>query len=515
MSRRRLGLRKRLALNIFSELYASTVREHRLDTLFWECTLRCNLSCRHCGSDCRGDPGVADMPLADFLKVLDEEVTPHVDPADVLVIFSGGEVLVRADLEEAGAEVTRRGYPWGMVTNGMALTPERFGRLLDAGLKSVSVSLDGFEREHNYIRGNPRSYDRALEAVRMIVREPSLSYDVVTCVTGAMVPQLEAFRDMLLSEGVRHWRLFSIFPMGRAKNDPTLRMTDAQFREMLAGGRGRRAGSRSAMPAKASWAVTRPRSATISTNAPRVFRWLRSVSTGPFRGARRSAPTTIRETSTGIGSGTCGRTASSRSATANGRAGANAPIARCSATARAAACTCGATTANCSTATTAGCDRSEMVQIAPPDQVFVVFARIGLPVGHYVQPVGNAGHVAVHVVGEQNPFRGLFLPDECLERCNVQGCNLRERLVEQDEPGRAAQDDETFQNPLFPARQLPDAGSAQGNELRKPPFQVFPLQPEIAERAFQPQPSGNERMLRKVANLLFGKPSVPFPVDAH
>lgn len=233
MSRRRLGLRKRLALNIFSDLYASKVREHRLDTLFWECTLRCNLSCRHCGSDCRVDPGVADMPLGDFLKVLDEEVTPHVDPADVLIIFSGGEVLVRADLEEAGAEVTRRGYPWGMVTNGMALTPERFGRLLDAGLKSVSVSLDGFEREHNYIRGNPRSYDRALEAVRMIVREPSLSYDVVTCVTGAMVPQLEAFRDMLLSEGVRHWRLFSIFPMGRAKNDPTLRMTDAQFREML------------------------------------------------------------------------------------------------------------------------------------------------------------------------------------------------------------------------------------------------------------------------------------------
>ena len=68
-------------------------------------------------------------------------------------------------LRQAGAEVTRRGYPWGMVTNGMALTPERFGRLLDAGLKSVSVSLDGFEREHNYIRGNPRSYDRALEAV--------------------------------------------------------------------------------------------------------------------------------------------------------------------------------------------------------------------------------------------------------------------------------------------------------------------------------------------------------------
>ena len=233
MSRRRLGLRKRLALNIFSDLYASTVAEHKLDTIFWECTLRCNLSCRHCGSDCRVDPGIADMPLEDFLRVLDEEVTPHVDPAGVLVIFSGGEVLVRDDLERAGAEVTRRGYPWGMVTNGLSLTAARLQGLMQAGLRSVSVSLDGFEREHNYIRRNPRSFDRALNALRLIVREPSLAYDAVTCVTGVMVPQFEAFREMLIAEGVKHWRLFSIFPMGRAKDDPSLRMTDVQFREML------------------------------------------------------------------------------------------------------------------------------------------------------------------------------------------------------------------------------------------------------------------------------------------
>lgn len=233
MTARRPGLRKRLALDIFSDLYRSTVREHRLDTLFWECTLRCNLACRHCGSDCRVDPGVQDMPLADFLKVLDEQITPHVDPAEVLIIFSGGEVLVRDDLERAGEEVTRRGYAWGMVTNGLALTAARLQSLLDAGLRSISVSLDGFEREHNYIRSNPRSYDRALDAIRLVVREPALTYDVVTCVTGALVPELEAFRDMLIAEGVRSWRLFSIFPMGRAKNDPTLGMTDAQFRELL------------------------------------------------------------------------------------------------------------------------------------------------------------------------------------------------------------------------------------------------------------------------------------------
>ncbi len=231
--RRKLSPRKKWALNIFSELYAATVAEHRLDTLFWECTLRCNLACRHCGSDCRVDPGVKDMPLEDFLRVLDTQITPHVNPEDVLIIFSGGEVLMREDLEEAGREVMRRGYPWGMVTNGMALTQKRLDALVDAGLKTVSVSFDGFEPQHNYIRRNPLSYERALNAVRMIVRKPELEYDVITCCTGALLPRLEEFREMLIREGVKHWRVFSIFPMGRAKSDDSLRMTNEQFRELL------------------------------------------------------------------------------------------------------------------------------------------------------------------------------------------------------------------------------------------------------------------------------------------
>lgn len=233
MNGRRIGLRKRLALNIFSDLYRAKAAEHQLDTLFWECTLRCNLSCRHCGSDCRVDPGVPDMPVEDFLRVLDEEITPHVRPEEVLIIFSGGEVLVREDLERAGAEVTRRGYPWGMVTNGMALTERRLQSLVDAGLRTITISLDGFEREHNYLRGNPLSYERAIDALRRVIRRPGLAYDVVTCVTEATMPHLEAFRDMLIAEGVRSWRLFSIFPAGRAKNDPALRLTDESFRKLL------------------------------------------------------------------------------------------------------------------------------------------------------------------------------------------------------------------------------------------------------------------------------------------
>ena len=270
----RPGLRKRLALDLFSDLYRERVREHRLDTLFWECTLRCNLSCRHCGSDCRTDPGVADMPLEDFLRVLDEEVTPHVDPAQVLVIISGGEALVRPDLERAGAEISppRLSVGYGYQRHGA--DAGAFRALLDAGIRSLSVSLDGFEAEHTFCPQRSRSYERALGAVRMAVREPSLAFDVVTCVTAPLIPRLEAFRDLLIAEGVRHWRLFTIFPAGRAKNDPgsASRTTSSARCSNSSAARAAKGASTPAMPARDSSAATRPRCATTSTSVPREYR---------------------------------------------------------------------------------------------------------------------------------------------------------------------------------------------------------------------------------------------------
>ena len=163
MSRRRLGLRKRLALNIFSDLYSSTVAEHRLDTLFWECTLRCNLSCRHCGSDCRVDPGVRDMPIEDFLKVLDEEVTPHVRitdvrnfgaiartcecaGADAIIIPSKNSVSVNADAMKtsAGALHTLPVCREQNLTNTIKY-------LKDCGFKIVAATEKG---DYDYTKAN-------------------------------------------------------------------------------------------------------------------------------------------------------------------------------------------------------------------------------------------------------------------------------------------------------------------------------------------------------------------------
>lgn len=227
-----MGLRKRLALDLYSGLYRQMAEEHILRELFWESTLRCNLNCRHCGSDCKAVANTPDMPVADFLKAVDT-LTPHIDPHRMLVIFTGGEPLMRRDLEQAGRALYDRGYPWGMVTNGMLLERRRMESLLGAGLHSITLSLDGFEEQHNYIRRNAESYRNALRALRLIVGAPQITYDVVTCANSDNFASLPAFKEFLISEGVKAWRIFTVFPVGRGAEDPRLQLPDEQFRQLM------------------------------------------------------------------------------------------------------------------------------------------------------------------------------------------------------------------------------------------------------------------------------------------
>ncbi len=190
------------------------------------------MSCRHCGSDCKVAPAVKDMPAEDFLKVIDT-ITPHVDPHKTFIIFTGGEALLRPDLEQVGLELYRREYPWGVVTNGFLLDEKRLSSLLASGMHSITVSLDGFEEQHNWIRRHPLSFEKATQAIRLLAQTKDILWDVVTCVNPRNYPHLKEFREYLISLGVPAWRLFSIFPMGRAANDPELQLTDEQFRGIL------------------------------------------------------------------------------------------------------------------------------------------------------------------------------------------------------------------------------------------------------------------------------------------
>ena len=232
MSNHSLSLRRRLALEAWRRIKNERRKEHRLTQLMWECTLRCNLKCRHCGSDCHTDALKADMPLKDFLKVL-ESIKANTNPNKVFIVITGGEPLMRTDLEQCGRAIYEIGFPWGMVTNGMAMTEKRFHSLLAAGMHTATVSLDGIGEEHNNMRGHARSFDNAVEAIRLMGAQPDFVFDVVTCVNRRNIKQLDQIKELLISLGVKQWRLFTIFPVGRAASDEMLQLTKEEYRQLL------------------------------------------------------------------------------------------------------------------------------------------------------------------------------------------------------------------------------------------------------------------------------------------
>ncbi len=234
MDASRIPLRKKIALGLYSHKKNAEALSHQLRYLFWECTLRCNISCQHCGSDCSSDNSVKDMPLKDFLNVLDSIKTSE-DPSKIMVAITGGEPLVRGDLAEAGRQIKKRGFRWGMVTNGYAMTQTIFEELLQAGMSSVAISLDGPKDEHDWLRGKNGSFERAVNTIKYAAgaAKRGLFFDIVTCVNRKNFCKLNEFRDFLLDIGVRYWRLAFIFPKGRAENNQELRLNSEQFRELL------------------------------------------------------------------------------------------------------------------------------------------------------------------------------------------------------------------------------------------------------------------------------------------
>lgn len=228
-----MNLRKRIIFELERLRRKNLQQLHPLQQLFWESTLRCNVHCLHCGSDCSSSEVTPDMPAEDFLRVIDQSVTPHVDPHKVLIIISGGEPLMRKDLAEVGAALKQRGYPWGMVTNGLALTEKRFEELMATGLRSIAISFDGMELDHNWLRQHPLAFEGATRAIKLAAATPSLTWDVVTCVNQRSIHHLDEMREYLWSIGVRNWRLITIDPMGRAAENPELLLTAEQHRQLL------------------------------------------------------------------------------------------------------------------------------------------------------------------------------------------------------------------------------------------------------------------------------------------
>src|SRR4030042_2489101 len=214
----------------FRKFKESETKLHLLNYLFWECTTRCNLNCLHCGSDCLKDSSFHDMPIKDFLLALD---TIEKHSINLTVVLTGGEPLMRKDIEICGREIRKRGMRWSLVSNGHLYNKERHISLLNAGLGALTISMDGLEESHNWLRNSDNNFKKVENAISLAASSSRLNFDVVTCVNKRNINELPHIRNLLIQKGVSAWRLFTIVPIGRAKNNPDLFLSDTQFVELL------------------------------------------------------------------------------------------------------------------------------------------------------------------------------------------------------------------------------------------------------------------------------------------
>ncbi len=188
------------------------------------------MNCLHCGSDCSADSSYKDMPLEDFLSALDtiESKSDH-----LIVVLTGGEPLLRKDIELCGREIRKRGMRWGLVSNGYLYDRQKHIALLNAGLGALTLSLDGLEVTHNWLRNSKNSFAKVEEAITLAASSSRLNFDVVTCVNKRNLEELPLILDYLIRKGVKAWRLFTIVPIGRAGNNQDLFLSDLQFKDLL------------------------------------------------------------------------------------------------------------------------------------------------------------------------------------------------------------------------------------------------------------------------------------------
>jgi radical SAM protein with 4Fe4S-binding SPASM domain len=205
-------------------------KDHELRYLFLEVTRRCNLACRHCGSDCSTSaPAKPELGLGAWKALLDR-VRTRWEP---FIVITGGEPLLYEGLDELCAHIRGLGLRYGMVSNGWLLDDGRAERLKELGIESLTVSLDGLKASHDWLRGRAGSFERAVRAIEAARKAGIALRDVVTCAYPGMAHELDAVGELIIGAGADSWRIFAIIPRGRAAAEPALRMGRADYASLL------------------------------------------------------------------------------------------------------------------------------------------------------------------------------------------------------------------------------------------------------------------------------------------
>ncbi len=193
----------------------------------WEVTLKCDLACRHCGSRA-GHARSDELSTAECLDL----VTQMAELGVKEVTLIGGEAYLRDDWLEIARKIASLGLSATMTTGGRGLTAERARAARDAGIESVSVSIDGLEATHDRLRGVRGSYTSAVNAMRHL-REAGVAVSTNTQINRLSMPELPELLELIAEAGAHSWQIQLTVPMGRAADEPDVLLQPDDLLELF------------------------------------------------------------------------------------------------------------------------------------------------------------------------------------------------------------------------------------------------------------------------------------------
>lgn len=128
----------------------------------WNMTKTCNLKCRHCYSESEAKNFAGELTTNEAKQFIDDLALFKVP----VLLFSGGEPLIRQDFLEVAKHVVKRGIRATISTNGTLIDKGVAGRLKEIGVGYVGISIDGLEEKNDFFRGKKGAFNDALSGIR-------------------------------------------------------------------------------------------------------------------------------------------------------------------------------------------------------------------------------------------------------------------------------------------------------------------------------------------------------------
>jgi radical SAM protein len=184
-------------------------------TIAWEITRACAYACVHCRADAQHRRDARELSTAEAKMLIERLAAFGNHP---ILIFTGGDPMMRPDLFELIAYATERGLRCSLTPTATALpTKERLEKVREAGIRRIALSLDAPRADvHDNFRQVPGSWQRTMDILHR-AQDVGLSVQVNTTISKHNVDLLQEMIPFIQEVNAVQWSVFFLVPTGRAQ----------------------------------------------------------------------------------------------------------------------------------------------------------------------------------------------------------------------------------------------------------------------------------------------------------